>query len=199
MSSSIQRAAPRRSTLTASVALAIGLAGCAVGPDFKTPRPPTLADANRPYTEVPRARADRQRSGRGRRLAAASTSGQDIPAEWWQMFHSDPLDQLIRVGDGAEPDPRVGAGRAAPGPGELQRRLRPEAPAGRHRLARRAARARVGGPAGVPARATFNLYNASVNVSYTIDVFGATRRELEGAAGGQSTTSATRSRRPISA
>jgi outer membrane protein TolC len=36
--------------------------------------------------------------------------------------------------------------------------------------------ATAGGAAGV-----FNLYNASVNVAYTPDVFGATRRTLEGA------------------
>src|SRR5450631_2716037 len=89
--------ASRPAGLCAAVAfgLALASAGCAVGPDFKTPAPPPVADPNRPYTEAPMPAQTASAPGTGgavQRFAA----GQDIPAAWWQVFHSEPLDRLIR-------------------------------------------------------------------------------------------------------
>ena len=179
MSSSFQRALPQSSTLAATAVVLSILAGCAVGPDFKTPAPPTLADAGRPYTEAPVPAQTASAPGTGgaqQRFA----DGQDIPAAWWQMFHSDPLDQLIR--SAMAQSPTLASAQAA----LRQAQENYNADAGRKLLpsvtgslgAQRERESEVA--IGIPGGATFNLFNASVNVSYTIDAFGATRRELEG-------------------
>ena len=167
----------RRSSV--AIGLAIGLAGCAVGPDFKTPPAPAVADATRPYTPVPVPAQTASAPGTGgasQRLAL----GQDIPAAWWQLFHSEPLDQLIR--SAMTQSPTLASAQAA----LRQAQENYEADSGRKLLPAvngqlGAARERLS-PAegGLPGNNVFNVYNATVNVSYTIDAFGATRRELEG-------------------
>jgi len=112
--------------------------------------------------------------------AAQSFVVGDIPAQWWRVFHSDELDGLIRAS--LVQSPNLAAAQAA------------------LRLARETLNAQtgallypnVGAELGVtretatllsplaPSGSLLTLYNASVNVSYTLDVFGATRRELEG-------------------
>jgi len=64
----------------------VALGGCAVGPDFHTPAPPS-ANA---YTAAP--------------LAPGFAEGADIPGEWWTLFHSKPLDDLIERALRANPD-----------------------------------------------------------------------------------------------
>ena len=67
------------------------LAGCMVGPNFRQPDAPTAPR----YTEADLPGATASAPG-----AAGSTQrfapGQDLPAQWWTLFHSDPLDQLVR-------------------------------------------------------------------------------------------------------
>ncbi|HMA50734.1 MAG TPA: histidine kinase, partial [Magnetospirillaceae bacterium] len=53
----------------------LSLAACAVGPDFERPAPPTVQS----YTATPLP-------------AQTFAAGQDLPAEWWTLFHSDKLD-----------------------------------------------------------------------------------------------------------
>ena len=180
MSSSFQRASPRRSILASAVAGGLlAFAGCAVGPDFRTPAPPPIADAERPYAEAPvpaQTASAPVMGGATQRFA----TGQDIPAAWWQVFHSDPLDQLIR--SAMAQSPTLASAQAA----LRQAQENYTADSGRKLLpsvtgslgAQRERESEVA--IGIPGGATFNLYNASVNVSYTIDAFGATRRELEG-------------------
>ena len=180
MSSSFQHASPRRSILASAVAGGLMVfAGCAVGPDFTTPAPPPVADASRPYAEAPvpaQTASAPVMGGATQRFA----NGQDIPAAWWQVFHSDPLDQLIR--SAMAQSPTLASAQAA----LRQAQENYAADSGRKLLpsvtgslgAQRERESEVA--VGVPGGATFNLYNASVNVSYTIDAFGATRRELEG-------------------
>ncbi|MEO8835723.1 MAG: TolC family protein, partial [Caldimonas sp.] len=160
-------------------AIAAGLAGCAVGPDFRQPSAPVVADAGRPYTEAPlpaETASAPGRAGAAQRFAA----GQDIPTAWWQLFHSEPLDALIRAA--LAQSPTLASAQAA----LRQAQENYNADAGRKLLP--AVTGQLGATrekttaltTGVPGGAIFNLYNASVNVSYTIDAFGAARRELEG-------------------
>jgi NodT family efflux transporter outer membrane factor (OMF) lipoprotein len=169
--------APRSACLAAVVALA--LAGCAVGPDFKTPAAPQVADESHPYTPatVPAQTASAPGTGGApQRLAM----GRDIPALWWQLFRSEPLDQLIR--SALTQSPTLASAQAA----LRQARETYEADAGRKLVP--GVTGQVGAtrerlpPAegGIPGANVFTVYGASVNVSYTIDAFGATRRELEG-------------------
>ncbi|MEO8526624.1 MAG: efflux transporter outer membrane subunit [Caldimonas sp.] len=168
---------PHRTTLALSVVLALG--GCAVGPDFKSPPPPAVADAAHPYTPVQMPAQTASAPGAGG-AAQHLALGQDIPAQWWTMFHSEPLDQLIR--SALTQSPTLASAQAA----LRQAQETYEADSGRKVLPavngqlgaqRERLSAAEGGIAG---NNVFSVYNASVNVSYTIDAFGATRRELEG-------------------
>jgi NodT family efflux transporter outer membrane factor (OMF) lipoprotein len=163
-----------------SVALttALTLASCAVGPDFKSPDAPAAANGGA-YTPAPIPQQTVAAPGAAGAAQSFST-GQDIPAQWWLVFHSDALDRLIRAS--LTQSPNLAAAQAA------------------LRQAQETLNARtgtllypnVGGQLGVtretaalgstaaPGGSLFTLYNASVNVSYTLDVFGASRRELEG-------------------
>lgn len=70
--------------------LALGLTGvlaaCAVGPDFEPPAPPAVQS----YTASA--------------LPAGLVPGQDLPAEWWVMFHCQPLDALVKQALAANPN-----------------------------------------------------------------------------------------------
>jgi NodT family efflux transporter outer membrane factor (OMF) lipoprotein len=165
-------------TLMPAVAL---IAGCAVGPDFKAPSAPQVADASRPYTPTPLPAQTASAPGTGG-ASQRFVAGQDIPAAWWQLFQSEPLDELIR--SALLQSPTLASAQAA----LRQAQETYEADAGWKLLPavngqlngerERASQASTGLPGGQ----VFNLYNASVNVSYTVDAFGATRRELEGLA-----------------
>jgi NodT family efflux transporter outer membrane factor (OMF) lipoprotein len=70
--------------------VSLSLAACAVGPNFKKPAPPET----REYTPKPleaTVSAPGVTAGETQRFA----SGADISADWWTLFHSQPLAQLI--------------------------------------------------------------------------------------------------------
>ena len=173
MSKALAPTRPRRLALRVAIALASTLAGCAVGPDFVPPAPPQVGDATHPYTSaaLPAATASAAAAGGA---AQRFTLGQDVPALWWQLFRSPALDQLIRTA--LEHSPTLAAAQAA----LRQAQELYAADAGARSLPAvtgqaGAARQRASQAASnVPGGHLFNLYNASVNVSYTVDAFGAT-------------------------
>jgi outer membrane protein TolC len=66
------------------------LAGCTVGPDFKKPAPPNVSR----YTVTPVS----QTGGATNVFGGAPqqwVEGIDIPGDWWTLFHSKPLNDLI--------------------------------------------------------------------------------------------------------
>jgi outer membrane protein TolC len=82
--------------LTLAAAL---LAGCAVGPNFEKPAAPEVSG----YTPSPPAAtsgAANVSGGEPQRFL----SGEDIPGEWWTLFHSQPLNDLIERSLKANPD-----------------------------------------------------------------------------------------------
>src|ERR1700733_1906036 len=82
----------------ASFAVSLVLAGCAVGPDFKRPDPPTVTGY------MPGAAPVRTVSARGDFGAAQQYEpGADIPAQWWALFHCQPLNDLIEQSIKANP------------------------------------------------------------------------------------------------
>ena len=64
--------------------------GCAVGPDFKRPAAPQVSG----YTSAPLAPTVSTPGVAGGE-AQRFTSGADIAADWWTLFHSKPLNDLI--------------------------------------------------------------------------------------------------------
>ena len=114
----------RRAPAPAVRSPALRCAGCTVGPDFRTPDPPSV---------------DRYAPAPGRRDVAGSKRARDrdIPAEWWTLFGSPALDALVRRALAQQPDARPGARAARRG----ARSCAPRAPA---RRSSRGERARCG-------------------------------------------------------
>jgi NodT family efflux transporter outer membrane factor (OMF) lipoprotein len=104
----------------------------------------------------------------------------EIPARWWELFGSRPLDDWVRLALAGSPT--LGAARATLRQASENYRaqsgsLLPGIDAGLSASRQKVAGA-SSGQAGLELN-PFSLYNASVGVSYTLDAFGATRRELE--------------------
>ncbi len=164
----------RLQKLVASLAL-VGLAGCAVGPDFVSPSAPSVEQ----YTATPIVQQTVSAPGN---LGQAQTivSGAVVSAQWWRSFNSDELNALIEQ-----------AYQTSPTLASAQAKLREAqellaAYAGSTQLPQ------VVGSAGAQRQQTspssqgltgdnrqFSLYNASVGVFYNLDVAGGIARQVE--------------------
>ncbi|HYJ98155.1 MAG TPA: TolC family protein, partial [Burkholderiaceae bacterium] len=109
-------------------------------------------------------------------------TGQDIPAQWWMLFRSPALDGLVR--QALESSPTMA--RASARLRQVQEER--DALSGGSRLPRvdatlSANRIDVNpqslGAQNLPFSTPFNLFLASVGVSYHFDLFGTTRNELQ--------------------
>jgi len=164
---------------SATLALALGLtlAGCMVGPDFRRPEPPATGR----YTETPMPEQTAVAPGIGGE-AQRFVPDRDLSAQWWTLFNSDPLDRLVR--DALADNPTLAAAQATLSQArenlaaERGALLFPQVDGNLSATRQKVTGASFGDPA-LPA-SIFNLYNASVNVSYALDAFGGNRRELEG-------------------
>jgi NodT family efflux transporter outer membrane factor (OMF) lipoprotein len=160
-------------------ALTATLAGCAVGPDFRTPSPP---EATR-YTETPLP-AETVGAPVTGGTPQRFVSGAKVADEWWTLYQSEPLNALIRAGIADSPTlsaaqatlVQVRETYAAREGALLYPGIDANASASRQKVA--AATSSGAGGGGT----IFNLYNASVSVGYMLDFFGRNRRELEGLA-----------------
>ena len=166
--------------LSCTAASVLLLAGCAVGPDFERPAAPEVTG----YTAMALPASTVAGSadivgGEAQRF----TAGMDVSGQWWTLFESDTLNELVALALEVNPDleaaeaalnqvrenyfaargplfPAIGANVSA------QRQQSPQTSNTQFN------------------NALLNLYNASVGVSYLLDVFGGTRRAVE-AAGAQ--------------
>ena len=160
-----------------ALALCLALAGCAVGPDFEPPLAPQNVGKVYGPTELPATTQAVTGSEVGNTgIAQHIVYGKELPAQWWTLFHSEALDQLIR--SALQQNPTYASAQAAlrqakenysAGSGGLQY------PKVTGQLGATRERAQL--VSVTPS--DFNLYNASVNVSYALDIFGSTRRQLE--------------------
>ena len=73
------------------VATAVAASACAVGPDFKTPPAPATTH----YTRAPEPTGTVAAPGASG-VAQTFSSERDIPADWWTLYHSNSLDDLVR-------------------------------------------------------------------------------------------------------
>ena len=155
--------------------LAATLAGCAVGPEYRRPAPPAVASYTAEALPVGTATAPGV-AGATQRFV----SGGEIPSRWWELFRSQALDRWIR--EALAKSPTLGAAEATLRRAQEFRRARagellPGVDGNASASRQRPSAASLGAP---NAQVNpFTLYNASVNVSYTLDLFGKTRRELE--------------------
>ena len=152
---------------------ALALCGCAVGPDFHEPAAPDAPSYTR--EALP---AATQAAGVTQTLVVANNA---LPA-WWMQFHSDALNRLVDTA--LQRSPTLDEARAK----LVEARENYIAQAGATDFP--AVDATLSGtrqkvnPAAfgipiVPNPGPFTLFNASVSVSYALDVFGGNRRALE--------------------
>ncbi len=158
--------------------LGLTLSACAVGPNFKRPAAP--ADAG--YGAAPTQGATATAPGVGGN-AQHLVEGMDIPAEWWTLFGSAPLNQLIEQALKQNPD--VNAAQAAlRQANELYAAQRatlfPSLQGGFSAQRAKNALGTIANPTSLPqTNPYYNLYTAQLSVSYMPDVFGGQQRALE--------------------
>jgi NodT family efflux transporter outer membrane factor (OMF) lipoprotein len=156
-------------------AVAIVLSACAVGPNFHAPPPP----ATQGYApgELPKnTAATAVVGGEAQRFG----SGQELPGEWWTLFGSSALDQLISQAMANYPD--ITAQQAALR--QARENVRAEAGVFLPSLSGTGFgdRNKTSGGSIAPGFPGFitDIFQANVSVSYTFDFFGGQRRALEG-------------------
>jgi len=166
----------------AAAALVASLSACAVGPNFKRPAPPAATG----YGSAPSQGDTTTAEGKGAAAGAGGNvqhfvAGADIPCQWWTLFQSPKLNHLIEQALKANPDVRAAqaALRQAHELYLVQRTSylptvqggfggdRSEFPSGT-----------LTSPTVAP-NTTYSLYTAQLTLTYTPDVFGATRRQVE--------------------
>ncbi|MGD0490136.1 MAG: efflux transporter outer membrane subunit [Steroidobacteraceae bacterium] len=156
--------------------VAVGVAGCAVGPNYHRPTPPSDSG----YGAAPSSGATQAAEGPAGD-AQRFVAGMDIPSEWWTLFKSPKLDQLVARALKGNPD--VGAAQAALKQAhELYLAQttsflptvqggfggdRSEYPTGTLTAPTNAS------------NSTYSLYTAQLTLTYMPDVFGGTRRAVE--------------------
>jgi NodT family efflux transporter outer membrane factor (OMF) lipoprotein len=166
----------RRNQLFFGAALAsLLMAGCAVGPDFKKPAAPDVAD----YTAKPLSSTVASANVAGGE-AQRFSKGSDIPGDWWTLFHSRPLNDLIEHSLANNPDLKAAqAALTVAHENVLAQRgvyfpsVSADFSATRQKTA--------GTISATPNNGEFlyNLFTPQVSVSYAPDLFGLNRRTTE--------------------
>ncbi|HSW93733.1 MAG TPA: efflux transporter outer membrane subunit [Gammaproteobacteria bacterium] len=155
----------------------IFLTGCMVGPDFHSPKAP---DTTR-YTQksLPSKTASTPGIAQGGRTQYF-VNGQDIPAEWWTLFHSPVLNGLVQRG--LDNSPNLAAAEAAlcvskeAFNAQVGTSLYPQVSLQADAQRNHVSSASI---SGTNSSSLFNLYNVNFPVTYTLDVFGGLRRQIE--------------------
>ncbi len=151
--------------------LAMLLAGCAVGPDFK--RPPAPGDQSYTEKEMPKKTA----SAEG--VSQHFSQEDKIPAQWWTLFHSKKLDRLVKAAIAGSPTIDAARATLKQASETLASDLGFEFPQANLALGAQRQRFSPAAFGGTAPPTVFSLYNASVQVSYGIDLFGGLRRTIE--------------------
>ncbi len=162
--------------VVAGVVSSMLLAACSFAPTDAVPELPTT-QTKAEYTEG--ARAEQTVSAPGVAGDAQTLrTGSDLSAQWWTLFNSPALNQLIQAA--LDNSPTLQAAEATLKQADetyasvVGSTRYPSVSAGLQAARRRVDEAE----SSVPGGTTYNTYSASVNVSYTLDVFGVNRNTL---------------------
>lgn len=167
--------------LMIAVLISTALTACMVGPDYKKPAAPKT---NR-YTETSLpSKTVRAPHEKNAGKSQYFTLGENIPSDWWTLFHSPELNELIERG--IKNNPTLEAAKASLRNAEeilraqignlLLPAIGANVLAERQRLNLQSEGINIGGAS---EKTIFDLYNVGVNVSYTLDFFGSARRQIE--------------------
>jgi NodT family efflux transporter outer membrane factor (OMF) lipoprotein len=155
------------------------VAGCTVGPDFKTPDPPRdntylSGDPAAETVSVPDVLG-----GEAQHFVADL----DIPAQWWDVYQSRPLNHLIEQAMRANPDfqSAIQALKAAQQTARAQRAALFPVVTVSGSATQNQTSASLSAPTIDPNAFIFGLFTGLLNVSYVLDLWGGTRRAAESA------------------
>ncbi|MQT12551.1 efflux transporter outer membrane subunit [Segnochrobactrum spirostomi] len=170
------RPALRTAVLAAAASSPFLLAGCMVGPNFKPPDAPAVSG----YTAEPKLRPTASTAAAGG-ASQSFVSGADVGGSWWTEFGSPQINAFVEEAVRNHPDIKSAqyALRAARETVLVkQGGLFPTVNGSLSGQREQVAQATNGttGPTSI-----YSLFNTSVSVSYTLDVFGGTRRGIESA------------------
>jgi NodT family efflux transporter outer membrane factor (OMF) lipoprotein len=155
--------------------LTLLLAGCTVGPDFLRPAAPAVTR----YTQTPlpsTASAANLTGGEAQRFV----DGQDIPAGWWELFQSPPLNALVERALKANPDLKAAEAALTVAHENMLAQRGAYFPTVSASVA--ASRSKTSAelsPTPSSGALLFNLFTPEVSVSFVPDVFGLNRRLVE--------------------
>lgn len=154
------------------------LAACAVGPDFHHPTP-ALPET---YTAGEQPQGTAAAGGVGG-AAQQFVGGTSVRSRWWESFECAPLNALVEQALAHSPTVLEARARLRQAQEDLTAQSRgtlyPGVDAQLGVTRQKVDPAAFGFP-NIPPAPPFTLYNAQVNVSYTLDLFGANRRLIEG-------------------
>jgi NodT family efflux transporter outer membrane factor (OMF) lipoprotein len=160
------------------VSLVPALSGCEVGPDYHPPAAPDVA-----VSAAPLPASSIKAGGESQSFE----TGADIAGDWWTLYHSPELDALIRAA--LAQNPTLAAAQSTlleaeenyrAGEGVLAPSVSGSVGAQRDQISSAELAGEGVGNAGAITIPPYTLYDASLSVSYSLDLFGHDRRQLEG-------------------
>jgi len=167
----------RKSRLGRLIAISALLltSGCVVGPRFKRPAPPDVGG----YTPAPISTTSSTSNVAGGE-AQQFVDGRDIPGEWWTLFHSKPLNDLIERSLKANPSLKAAQAALIVARENMlaQRGAYYPSVSGSFSATRAKTSADLS-PVTNTSALTYSLYTPEVSVSFVPDVFGLNRRTVE--------------------
>lgn len=150
---------------------ALQLGGCAAGPEFQSPPPPSISRLTPGGIEETPSLALARR---------AYVRDLDIPARWWELFHCRPLETLIRRA--VEDNSDIAAARAAVRIAEANTEAArggffPQVGASANASSQKPDPAAAGAASG--SHSPYSAASGQVRVAFVPDVFGLNRRKVE--------------------
>jgi NodT family efflux transporter outer membrane factor (OMF) lipoprotein len=149
--------------------LATALSACSLGPDFTAPAAPSAARYTAPDEGAP--------------AGQAVALGAKVSGNWWALFKSPELDQLVRQAVAASPTLEAAKARLASARSDVAAAsggLYPQVNAGASATREKINTSGFGlRPSVFPLPPNFNVFQVGPSVSYDLDIFGGTKRGIE--------------------
>ncbi|HXS72955.1 MAG TPA: efflux transporter outer membrane subunit [Rhodanobacteraceae bacterium] len=158
-------------------ALALLLAGCAVGPNYHRPDAPAVDRYTTQPLPAQTVSADTAGGDAQRFL-----QGQSVPDRWWTTFGNDELTR--RVNQALAHSPTIASAQASlreaqENAAAARGGLFPSLDASAGGTREKQSGAQFGGSGAAFGSSPFTVYNAGVSVGYVFDIFGGVRRGVE--------------------
>ncbi|HEY6456754.1 MAG TPA: efflux transporter outer membrane subunit, partial [Steroidobacteraceae bacterium] len=168
------------STALLIAATCVGVVSCEVGPNFREPPPPSESSYSAP---APAPAAPGPATAAAAPPLQTFALGQQMTGQWWMLFHSPALDTLVKQAvagswslEAARARMAQSQAAVAAASSALWPQLNLSASAAREKLTA----ANFGLPAStLPLPPNFNLLQVGPVASYSLDLFGGTRRRIE--------------------